>query len=46
VVAKFTVNNKVYPVMRVLPFIVNYKRELRIEANISKKEMKRHANRE
>ena len=32
------VNNKVYSVTKVLPFIVNYKRELRIGTNIRRKE--------
>jgi len=32
------VNNKVYSVTKVLPFIANYRRELRIGKNIRRKE--------
>ena len=38
VIVEFMVNNKVYSVTKVLPFIVNYKRELRIGTNIRRKE--------
>ena len=36
--AEFVVNNKVHSATKVLPFIVNYDRELRLGANIRKKE--------
>ena len=36
--AKFTVNNKIYTVTEVYLFIANYNRELRMGANIRKKE--------
>ena len=36
--AEFVVNNKVHSATKVLPFIVNYDRELRMGANIRKKE--------
>ena len=36
--AKFAVNNKVHMVTKVLPFITNYGRELRIGEDIRKKE--------
>ena len=36
--AEFVVNNKVHIAMKVLPFIANYRRELRIGGNIRKKE--------
>ena len=36
--AEFTVNNKVYTAMKVLPFIANYGRELRMGGDIRKKE--------
>jgi len=35
--AEFTVNNKVHSATKVLPFIVNYGRELRIGVDIRKK---------
>jgi len=35
--AEFTVNNKVYLATKILFFIVNYGRKLRIEADIRKK---------
>ena len=35
--ANFAVNNKVYLAIKVLPFIGNYERELRIRANIRRK---------
>ena len=35
--AKFAVNNKAHIITKVLPFIVNYGRELRIEEDIRKK---------
>jgi len=34
---KFTVNNKVYTATKVLPFMANYGRELRIGGDIRKK---------
>ena len=37
VIAKFVVNNKVYSATKLLPFMVNYERELRMEANIRRK---------
>jgi len=37
VLAKFAVNNKVHTVTKVLPFIANYGRELRMGGNIRKK---------
>ena len=36
--AEFVVNNKVYSVTKVFLFMVNYSRELRMEANIRRKE--------
>jgi len=36
--AEFVVNNKVHTAMKVLPFIVNYRRELRMGGDIRKKE--------
>ena len=36
--AEFTVNNKVHSATKVLLFITNYSRELRIEVDIRKKE--------
>jgi len=36
--AEFVINNKVHSAMKVSPFIANYRRELRIEADIRKKE--------
>ena len=36
--AEFVVNNKVHSATKVLPFIVNYDKELRLGANIRKKE--------
>ena len=38
VIAEFVVNNKVYVATNILPFITNYRRELRMEANIRRKE--------
>ena len=35
--AEFTVNNKAHTITKVLPFMVNYGRELRIEEDIRKK---------
>ena len=35
--AEFAVNNKTHSVTKVSPFIANYERELRIEANIRRK---------
>ena len=35
--AELTVNNKVHTATKVLPFMANYKRELRMESNIRKK---------
>jgi len=32
------VNNKVYSVIKILPFMTNYSRELRIKADIRRKE--------
>jgi len=37
VLAKFTVNNKVYSATKILLFITNYGRELRMGADIRKK---------
>jgi len=37
VLAKFAVNNKVHTVTKILPFIANYGRELRMGGNIRKK---------
>jgi len=37
VTAKFAVNNKAYTVTKVLPFMANYERELRIGGDIRKK---------
>ena len=36
--AEFVVNNKVYMVTKVSPFMANYRRELRMGGNIRKKE--------
>lgn len=36
--AEFAINNKTHLVIKMSPFIVNYERELRIEADIEKKE--------
>jgi len=36
--AELVVNNKVYSVTKVSPFIVNYSRELRMGADIKRKE--------
>ena len=36
-IAEFAVNNKVYLATKVLPFMANYGRELRMEANIRRK---------
>ena len=38
VIVEFVVNNKVYLVTKVLPFIANHGRELRMRANIRRKE--------
>ena len=35
--AKFAVNNKIHMATKVLPFIANYRRELRMEGDIRKK---------
>jgi len=35
---EFVVNNKVYLATKVLPFMANYSRKLRIEADIGRKE--------
>ena len=35
---EFTVNKKVYLVMKISLFMANYKKELRMEVNIRKKE--------
>jgi len=35
--AEFTVNNKIHSITKVSPFIVNYRRELRIGVNLRKK---------
>ena len=35
--AEFTVNNKIYSITKVSPFIVNYRRELRIGVDLRKK---------
>jgi len=37
VIAEFIVNNKIYSATKVSPFIANYRRELRIGADIRKK---------
>ena len=37
VLVKFTVNNKVYSATKVSPFMENYDRKLRMEANVRKK---------
>ena len=36
--AKFTVNNKIYSATKISLFMVNYSRELRMEAEIRRKE--------
>jgi len=36
--AEFAVNNKIHIVMKILPFITNYRRELRMGGDIRKKE--------
>ena len=36
--AEFTVNNKIYTATKVLPFMANYGRELRMGGDIRKKE--------
>ena len=38
VTAKFVVNNKIYMAIKILPFIANYERELRMEVDIRRKE--------
>jgi len=38
VITEFTVNNKVYLAIKILFFIVNYSRELRMGTDIRKKE--------
>jgi len=38
VTAEFVVNNKVHSVTKVVPFITNYRRELRMRINIRRKE--------
>ena len=35
--AEFVINNKVHMATKVLPFMANYRRELRMEGNIRKK---------
>ena len=37
VIAKFVVNNKIYSATKASPFMANYERELRIEADIRRK---------
>jgi len=37
VIAEFAVNNRVHSATKVSPFIANYKRELRMRANIRRK---------
>ena len=37
VLVKFTVNNEVYSATKVSPFMENYDRKLRMEANVRKK---------
>ena len=39
-IAKFAVNNKIYSVTKVSPFIANYNRKLRKKGNIRRKEKK------
>jgi len=36
--AEFAINNKIHLVTKMSPFMMNYERELRIEADIEKKE--------
>ena len=36
--AEFAINNRVYSTTKVSPFIMNYRRELRIEIDIRRKE--------
>ena len=43
VLAEFMVNNKVYSATRILPFMANYNRELRIEINIKRNEKMKKA---
>jgi len=38
VIAEFVVNNKVHTATKISPFIANYRRELRIGADIRRKE--------
>jgi len=38
VTAEFTVNNKIYSATKISLFMVNYSRELRMEADIRRKE--------
>jgi len=35
--AKFAINNKVYSATKISPFMANYRRELKMEADIRKK---------
>ena len=35
--AEFTVNNKIYSATKISPFMINYSRELRMEADIRRK---------
>jgi len=35
--AEFVINNKVHSTMKISPFMVNYRRELRMEGDIKKK---------
>jgi len=37
VTAEFTVNNKIYSATKISPFMINYSRELRMEADIRRK---------
>ena len=39
--AKFTVNNKIYSATKISLFMVNYSRELRMEAEIRRAEIRR-----
>jgi len=37
VTAEFTVNDKIYSATKISPFMINYSRELRMEADIRRK---------
>jgi len=37
-IAEFAVNNKMHSVTKILQFVVNYKRELRMETDVGKKQ--------